>query len=84
MSINTRVRAVSESDVGDVEIHHQRHRTRLILEVTSPLDVPTSLTPVPNHLFRFYFVGCVKEVSNLINSPVVSLLEPEWVVQVQR
>ena len=33
---------------------------------------------VPNHLLRFYFVGCVKEVIKLINHPVVS---PEWLVQ---
>jgi hypothetical protein len=37
-------------------------------------DVPTSLTPVPSHLLRFHFVGCAKEVSNLINRPVVSPL----------
>ncbi len=42
-------------------------------EVTSQLDVPTSLTPAPNHLLWCYFVGCVKEVSKLINHPVVSL-----------
>ena len=57
----------------DVEVHHQRHRTRLVHEVTRELDVPTSLTPAPNHLLHFYFVGCAKEVSNLINLPVVSL-----------
>ena len=52
---------------------HQRHLTRRIRKVTSQLNVPTSLTPVPNHLLRFYFVGCAKEVSKLINHPVVSL-----------
>ena len=31
------------------------------------------LTPTPNHLLRFYFVGYVKEVSNLIHHQVVSL-----------
>ena len=59
--------------MGDVEVHHQRHRVRLVREVTRELDVPTSLTPVPNHLLCFYFVGCAKEVSNLINRPIVSL-----------
>ncbi len=59
--------------MGDAEVQHQRHRTRLVREVTRELDVPTSLTPAPNHLLRFYFVGCAKEVSNLINHPVVSL-----------
>ena len=59
--------------MGDAEVQHQRHRARLVREVTRELDVPTSLTPSPIHLFRFYFVGCVKEVSNLITRPVVSL-----------
>ena len=74
MSINTRVRTTSESVVGDVEIHHQRDRTHRIREVTSQLNVPTSLTPDPRHLLRFYFVGCAKEVRNLINQPVVILV----------
>ena len=73
MSINTRVRATPESVVGDAEVQHQRHRTRRVRKVTSQLDVPTSLTPAPSHLLRFYFVGCAKEVSKLINRPVVSL-----------
>ena len=73
MSINTRVRATSESVMGDAEVQHQRHRARLVREVTRELDVPTSLTPAPYHLLRFYFVGCAKEVSNLINRPVVRL-----------
>ena len=57
----------------DTEVQHQRHRVHLIHEVTRELYVPTSLTPAPNHLLRFYFVGCAKEVSNLTNHPVVSL-----------
>ncbi len=59
--------------MGDTEVQHQRHRTCLIHEVTHDLDVPKSLTPGPNHPFRFYLVGCVKEVINLINHPVVRL-----------
>ena len=55
-------------------IQHQRYRTRRIREVTSQLDVPTSLTPAPSHLLRFCFMGCAKEASKLINRPVVSLL----------
>ena len=73
MAVNTRVRATSESVVGDAEIQHQRHQTRRIREVTSQLNVPTSLTPAPSHLLRFYFVGCTKEVTNVINRRVVSL-----------
>ena len=48
------------------------HRTRHIREVTSQLNVPTSLTPANSHLLCFYFLGCVKEVSNLIKHRVVS------------
>ena len=58
----------------DAEVQHQRHRTRHIHEVTSQFDIPTSLTPAASYLLRFYFVGCAKEVRQLINLPVVSLL----------
>ena len=44
-------------------------------KVTSQLDVPTSLTPAPSHLLCFHFVFCVKEVSRLINRPVVLFLD---------
>ncbi len=67
------VRSTSPTLMCDAEVQHQRHRTRRIREVTSQLDVSTSLTPAPSHLLRFYFVGCAKEVRKLINRPVVSL-----------
>ena len=73
VSINTRVRATSESVMGDAEVQHQRHRARLVREVTRELDVPTSLTPAPNHPLRLSPVGCPKEVRQLLNRPVVSL-----------
>jgi hypothetical protein len=59
--------------MGDTEVKHQRYRTRWIHQVTSQLDVPTSLTSVPNHLLCFHFVCCPKEVSKMINNPVVNL-----------
>ncbi len=59
--------------MGDAEVQHQRHRTRLIHEVGRNLDVPTSLTPAPNHPLRLSPVGCPKEVLQLINHPVVNL-----------
>ena len=74
VSVNTRVRATAKTVVGDAEIQHQRHRTRHNREITSQFDVPTSPTPAPSHLLRFHFVGCAKEVSNLMNRPVVSPL----------
>jgi hypothetical protein len=61
--------------MGDAEVQYQRHRARLVREATRELDVPTSLTPTPNHPLCFNFVGCAKEVSNLINYPVVSLFD---------
>ncbi len=44
-------------DLGDEEVQHQRHRTRLIHEVFSQLDVPTLLNPASRHLF--FFTLCV-------------------------
>ncbi len=35
---------------------------------------PTSLTSAPIHLLCFHFVCCAKEVIDLINHPVVSLI----------
>jgi hypothetical protein len=57
------------SDTGPFTFASSRDHTT----VTSQFDVPTSLTPVLSHLFRFHCVGCVKEVSNLINHPVVQV-----------
>ncbi len=74
MSIKTRVRVTSETFMGDVEVQHQRHRTRLIREVVSQLDVPTLLTPASSQLLRFHFECCAEKVSDLINRPFVSLL----------
>ena len=56
------------------EVQDQRHRTHHIHKKTSQFDIPTSLTPALIHLLCFHFVGCPKEVSNLTNCPVVSLL----------
>ena len=40
MSVKTRVRATSETVVGDVEIQHQRHRARRVRKMGSQLNVP--------------------------------------------
>ncbi len=66
MSIKTRVRTTSKTVLGDVEVQHQRHRSRRIHEVASQLDVPTLLTPAPNHLLRFHFVCCAEKVSDTL------------------
>jgi hypothetical protein len=62
VSINTRVRTTSPTLIWDTQVKHQRHRTRLIREITSQFDVPTSLTPVPRHLLCSHFVGCERSV----------------------
>ncbi len=61
--------------MGDAEVLHQRHRARLIREVASELDVPTLLTPASDHLMCFHFVCGAEKVSDLINLPVVNLLD---------
>jgi hypothetical protein len=58
----------------DEYVQHQRYRTHRVHEVPSQLDVPTSLTPAPSHLLHLHLVGYAKEVSNLIDHPVVNLL----------
>jgi hypothetical protein len=60
--------------VGYAEVQHQRQRARRIRDVASQVDVPTMLTPSPNHLSSFCLMGCAKDVSNLVNHPIVSLL----------
>ena len=41
MSVKTRVRATSETVVGDAEVQHQRHRARRIRKVGCQLNIPT-------------------------------------------
>ncbi len=55
------------------QFHYVTSQSRHIHEVVRQL-VPTSLSPDPSHLLNFHFEGWTKEVINLINRPVVSLL----------
>ena len=64
--------------MGDTEVHHQRHLSHHVREVANKLDVPTLLTPVPNHLLCFRFLCCVEKVSNLSNHPVVRPRVSSW------
>ena len=68
------------TNMFDTEVQHQRHRTRHIREVTSQLDVPTSLTPSPSHLLCFYFVGLfvIWVVKCHILQPLCHLWQPLW------
>jgi hypothetical protein len=59
----------------NVKVQHQRHWVCHFHEVVNQLNDPTVLTPVSSHLLlRFYCMCCAKEVSELINRPVVDLL----------
>jgi hypothetical protein len=44
VSVKIRVRATSETVVGDVEVQHQRHRTRHVRKVDIQLYIPTMST----------------------------------------
>ena len=59
----------------DTEIQSQRHRTRVIDEVSRYLDVSTVLTPASNDLLSqcLGFMCSVEQVSDLINRPVMCL-----------
>ena len=71
MAINTKVRRSSMAFVCQAEIQHQRHRARLIGEVSGELDVPNVLTPASNNLLRLNFMRSAEQVSDLINSPIM-------------
>ena len=73
MAINTKVRRSSVAFMCQAEIQHQRHRARLIGEVTAELNVPNMLTPASNNLLCLYFMGGAEQVSDLINSPIMCL-----------
>ena len=73
MSIKIKVRATSETVVGDAEIQHLRHRARRVRKVGSQLNVPTMPTPAFSHLLRFHFVCCAEKFSELVNRLVVGL-----------
>ena len=53
------------------EIQHQRHRARLIGEVSAELDVPDVLTPASNNLLCLNLMRSAEQVSDLINSPIM-------------
>ena len=60
--------------MGDAEVQHQGYWTRRIGQIPGQLYVPTSLTPALGHLFGLNTVCGAKEVSDLINRPIVSFL----------
>ncbi len=61
MSIKIKVRATSETVVGDVEIQHQRDRARRVRKVGSQLKTPTIPTPAFSSCVVFWlYVLCGK------------------------
>jgi hypothetical protein len=77
MSVKTRVRATSETVVGDAEVQHQRYRARLVRMVGHQLNIPTMSTPVFSNVLRLGCMCGTEKVSQLFNRPVMSLLAPE-------
>ncbi len=61
MSVKTRVRATSETVVGDPEIQYQRSRIHRVHKVGRQFKIPTTSTPVFSYvLFRLDFMCCVE------------------------
>ena len=52
MAVKARVRATSETVVGDAEVQHQRHRARRVRKVCFQLDIPTMSTPAFSNVLR--------------------------------
>jgi hypothetical protein len=71
VAVKTRVRATSETVVGDVEV--QYHRTRLVRKVGRQLDIPTMSTPAFSNVLCLGVMCGVEKVSQLINHTVMSL-----------
>ena len=66
MPIKNRVRGTPPTLVGDAQVEDQGHRPCRIRKVCGEIYVSTLLTPAPDHLLCLYFVGCAKQVSNLL------------------
>ncbi len=77
MAVKTRVRATSETVVGDAEVQHQRHRARRVRKVGHQLKIPTMSTPAFNNVLRLGVMRGTEKVSQLLNRPVMSLFGTE-------
>ena len=64
----------------DAQVKNQGNRPRSVSQVGGKLDVSTPLTQAFRHLLCLYFVGCPKQVSNLLTVTAQSwvFLAPEW------
>ncbi len=70
MSVKTRVRATSETIVGDAEIQHQRQRVHHVRKVDRQFNIPTISTPAFSYVLCLDFMCCVEKVSQLLNHQV--------------
>ena len=73
MAVKTRVRATSETVVGDEEVQDQWHRARHVQKVSFQLDIPTMSTPTFSNVLRRGVMCGAEKVSQLLNRPVMSL-----------
>jgi hypothetical protein len=62
VSIKIKVRDTSETVVDDVQIHHQRHRTRRVRKVDSQVNIPKMSTRDCIYVSRFHYMCCTEEV----------------------
>lgn len=60
-----------------MEVYDEVDSPRIVGEISRQLDVSTPLTPAPDHLSCLDLGGCVEEVSELLNYPVMCLLVAE-------
>ena len=78
MSIQIKVRATSETVVGDPKVQDQSHRSHRVPKVVNQL-IPTIPTPAFSYMLRFRFICCAKKVSKLVNRPVVGGTSTEMI-----
>jgi hypothetical protein len=62
--------------VHHTEVYDEVERSLNVSEISLQLDVSTPLTPAPGHLLCLYLgqPGCVKQISDLLNHPIMVLL----------
>jgi hypothetical protein len=65
--VKTRVRATSETVVGDAEVKHQRYRTHRVRKVGHQLDIPTMSTPAFSNVLSLGVMCGTEKVSQLLN-----------------
>jgi hypothetical protein len=75
VSVKTRVRATSETVVGDTEVRDQRNRAHRFRLVGHQFNFPTMSTPDFSNVLRLGCMCGTEKVSQLINHPFMSLFD---------